>query len=633
MAVCLFKTERNFVVEKKRNCTYIGGQAVIQGVMMRGKSGMATVVRDDNGELQTEAKRITPPEKRKKWMRAPFVRGVVNFVMSLVDGMKVLLRSSEAAITDDEEPSKFSKWMAERLKLSLGDVVTAVSAVLGVVLAVGLFIFLPQVFTGLIADAAPVRIGIENGLTGTNGYGIYYHLIEGAFRLVIFVIYILFTLIFKSLRQTYQYHGAEHKTINCFELGKPLNVENVRGCSRLHDRCGTTFIFIVLIVSILILSLIGVPVDLLCIHASITGIAQNVLRFFVRLLFLPVVAGISYEILKLLARTSSPIVLPLKAPGYLLQMLTTREPDDQMIECAIAAFNKAKEMDEDPDSPEILFATETKLSKLMKMMKKSFAQNDIDESDAEWIVSLTLDIPRSSLQEERVIKRAECRKILSIFEERLSGRPLWYIFGNTEFYGYTFNVDERVLIPRPETEILVQQAVSALKSGDSMLDLCTGSGAIAVAVACEAAKEKTVSVLATDVSEGALDLARENARLNKANVTFLKSDLFENVRGRFNIITANPPYIKSEEIASLPKDVRDFEPTLALDGGKDGLEFYRRIASRIYRHVARGGLLIMECGEDQARDVIKIFQSMTHCDYAMVVKDLAGVERFVKIGF
>ncbi len=616
-------------MKKKTNRTYIGGQAVIQGVMMRGKSGMATVVRDTNGELQLEAKRITPPEKRKKIARFPFIRGVVNFVSSLIVGMKALFRSSEAAIAEEDEegPSKLSKWVADHWKVSVGEIVTTISTVLGVILAVGLFLFLPLYLTGLIAEAAPA-------VARAADYGIWYHLIEGGFRLVIFIGYILFTLIFKSLRETYQYHGAEHKTINCYEYGLPLTVDNVKGCSRLHDRCGTTFIFIVLIVSILVFALAGVPLEMFYAWA---GIAEsfwcNIISFFVRLLLLPVVAGVSYEALKLLALTDSVLVLPFKAPGYLLQKLTTREPTDDMIECAIKAFEKAKEMDDDPKSPEKTFVTETKLSKLLPMMKRAFAERDIDGSDAEWIVSLALGIPRSALTEDRVIARADCGRILAVFEERMTGRPLWYIIGDTEFYGYPIKVDERVLIPRPETELLVRQAVSTVRGGDSVLDLCTGSGAVAVAIACEVSKDRAVSVTATDISDGALALARENARLNKANVTFVKSDLFENVRGRFNVITANPPYVPTAELAGLPEDVREFEPRIALDGGADGLDFYRRIAAKVSRYIARGGMLIMECGENQAQEIVKIFKSTTRCDFAMLVKDLAGVERVVKIGF
>ena len=612
-------------MKKKTQRTYIGGQAVIRGVMMRGKRGMATVVRDENGEMQMEAKRTTPPEKRKKWTRVPFLRGVYSFFSSFVCGMKALLRSSEAAIADDEEPSKLTKWVAEHWKVSLGDIVTTVSTVLGVAVAVVLFMFLPNYFADLIAEAAPNAVGREGV------QAIWYNLIEGGFRFVIFLLYILFTLIFKSMRETYCYHGAEHKTINCYEYGLDLTVENVKKSSRLHDRCGTTFIFLVLVVSIFVFALANWLLGL----TGMTGIGvlDYILLLLVKIVLLPVVMAGSYEILRLLSLTDSPVVLPLKAPGYLLQLLTTREPDEEMIACAVAAFQKALEMDEDPASPEKTFATETKLSKLLAMMKKSFAEQGIDASDAEWIASINLNIPRSALTQERVVSRKECKGILEIFEERMTGRPLWYIYGDTEFYGYTLKVDERVLIPRPETELLVRQAVSALKDGDSVLDLCTGSGAVAIAVACEAAKDKTVTVVASDLSEDALEVARENARLNKANVTFVRADIFNGVRGRFNLITANPPYVQSAEIASLPKDVRDFEPHDALDGGVDGLVFYRRIAEKIGRYIVRGGMCILECGEGQAQEIIRIFRTVARCDFAMVVRDWNGVERVVKIGF
>ncbi len=605
---------------KKKTCfTYIGGQAVIQGVMMRGKTGMATVVRDDNGQLQMEAKRITPPEARKKWMRFVFVRGVVNFILSLVGGMQALLRSSEVAIVEDEAPPKLNKWVAEKWKVSVSEIVTTIATMLGVVIALGLFMFLPQLFTNMISKAAPDYVPM---------HGIWYYLLEGGYRLIIFIGYILFTLLFKSLRETYCYHGAEHKTINCYEYGMPLTVENVKGCSRLHDRCGTTFLFIVMIISIVLFSLVGWLIGSR-IQTGIAGL-DFFLVFLIKLLFLPVVAGVSYEVLRLLSKIQSPVVLPLKAPGYLLQKLTTREPTDEMIECAILAFEKVLDMDSDPESPEKTFVTETKLSKLQQMMKKHFAEKQIDESDAEWILSLTLGVPRSELSKERVVSQKECGQILALYEERLTGKPLWYIIGNTEFYGYRIEVDERVLIPRPETEILVQQAIAALSEGDRVLDLCTGSGAIAVAVACEAAKDKNVTVVAADISEDALEVARTNVRQNKANVTLVKSDLFENIRGKFNLITANPPYVRTAEIGSLQREVRDFEPHVALDGGEDGLDFYRRIAAKINRYIVRGGMLILECGEDQARDILKIF---SRCDYAMVVKDLSGKERVVKIVF
>ena len=622
-------------MKKKTQRTYIGGQAVIQGVMMRGKSGMATVVRDDKGEIHMEAKRIASPEKRRKWSRIPFVRGIISFVLSLVDGMKALLRSSEVAVSeDDQSGSKFSAWIEEKWKVSASDIVTFIATLFGIVIAIGLFAFLPNYLTKLVDEA--VRRGANGELNDLKNWGqggIYYNLIEGGFRLVIFIFYILFTLLFKSLRETYRYHGAEHKTINCYEYGLPLTKENVKSCSRLHDRCGTTFIFIVLLISILMFALAGYLVVGLAGMTTGNSTLDVLIMVLIKFACLPIVAAVSYDILKLLSLSNSPLLLPLKAPGYLMQMLTTREPSDDMIECAIEAFEKVLEMDRDPESPEKTFATEEKLSKLLAMMKKGFAEREIDETDAEWILALTLNIPRSSLSEERIVKQEYCKRILDIYESRLTGRPLWYIFGDTQFYGYRIKVDERVLIPRPETEILVREAVASLREGDAILDLCTGSGAIAIAIACEAAKDKMVSVTATDISEEALEVARSNARLNKASINFIKTDLFNGLRGRYNLITANPPYIKREEISSLQREVRDFEPRIALDGGVDGLDFYRRIAQKVSRYIARGGMLILECGENQAQEIIKIFTSVSRCDYAMVVRDLAGVERVIKIGF
>ena len=622
-------------MKKKTQRTYIGGQAVIQGVMMRGKSGMATVVRDDKGEIHMEAKRIASPEKRRKWSRIPFVRGIISFVLSLVDGMKALLRSSEVAVSeDDQSGSKFSAWIEEKWKVSASDIVTFIATLFGIVIAIGLFAFLPNYLTKLVDEA--VRRGANGELNDLKNWGqggIYYNLIEGGFRLVIFIFYILFTLLFKSLRETYRYHGAEHKTINCYEYGLPLTKENVKSCSRLHDRCGTTFIFIVLLISILMFALAGYLVVGLAGMTTGNSTLDVLIMVLIKFACLPIVAAVSYEILKLLSLSNSPLLLPLKAPGYLMQMLTTREPSDDMIECAIEAFEKVLEMDRDPESPEKTFATEEKLSKLLAMMKKGFAEREIDETDAEWILALTLNIPRSSLSEERIVKQEYCKRILDIYESRLTGRPLWYIFGDTQFYGYRIKVDEGVLIPRPETEILVREAVASLREGDAILDLCTGSGAIAIAIACEAAKDKMVSVTATDISEEALEVARSNARLNKASINFIKTDLFNGLRGRYNLITANPPYIKREEISSLQREVRDFEPRIALDGGVDGLDFYRRIAQKVSRYIARGGMLILECGENQAQEIIKIFTSVSRCDYAMVVRDLAGVERVIKIGF
>ena len=428
------------------------------------------------------------------------------------------------------------------------------------------------------------------------------------------------------------YHGAEHKTINAYEHGVELVPEKVKECSRIHDRCGTSFLFIVLFINIAVMSVAGwavftyVPV--------IKDVENSVLRFLINiaieLVLLPVIAGIAYEILKFLAKFDNKFVDIFKAPGKLLQkVLTTREPDEDMIAVAIAAFNKVLEMEADETVPETEFVTGGILSKMLSATKERFSKSGVDESDAEWIYSLVLNIKRSELSKERMVQPSEAKRIKEISDKRLTGRPLWYIMGDTDFYGCKIKVDERALIPRPETELLAEYAVKSVEDGFKVLDMCTGSGCIAISIAKNCAS-RGVSVTGADLSDAAIMLARENAKLNGVNVDFIQSDMFTNVRGRYNLIVCNPPYIKSSEIPKLQKEVREFEPKIALDGGADGLDFYRLLAKRVRSYLARDGILLLECGEGQTEEILKLFEKR---DYAMVIKDLSGVDRFLKIAF
>ena len=606
-------------MKKDNKCarTYIGGQAVMEGVMMRGKRAMATAVRDLEGKIQIESERL--PQKNSKYSKTPFVRGVVNFVHSLIDGNRVLMRSADVLTEEDDTPTKAEKWLQEKHKIDLGSIFNLLAVVLGVVLALGIFIAIPQRITSWFFDKT--SSGLE---------GLWFNLTEGGIRLLVFIAYILIISLIPSLKRVFMCHGAEHKTITCFEEGKELTVENVRGCSRVHDRCGTTFLFLVMIVSILVFSVVNVIVAewLYTDNARLNGI----LRFLLKICMLPVVAGVSYEILRLLAKTKSVLLAPLKAPGLLLQRLTTREPEDGMIECAIAAFKTVAAMDEDPTIPEKVFATVGKRSALLKNTKKRFASQNIDEDEAEWIFALVLDVPKSSVStEESILKLAQAKEIVRIADERLTGRPLWYIIGDADFCGYKIKVDERVLIPRPETEELAMMVVNAAEEGNHILDLCTGSGAIAIAVAKELEKRKIpVKVTASDISAEALELAKENAVENKADILFLQSDLFARIRGRFDIIVTNPPYIPSGDIEGLQWEVKDHEPRLALDGGADGLDYYRRIATEATKYLNKGGSLLMEVGIGEAQEVVKLFKGSS---YTMVIQDFNGIDRYVKIVF
>ena len=602
---------------KKQSCnrTYIGGQAVLEGVMMRGKTAYATAVRDPEGKIQVESRRLHTSRRMRVISKIPLVRGVVNFVSSLVIGSKILMRSAEV-YGDEGEPTKIEKWCLEKLHINLMSAVSFFATVLGVALAVGLFIALPMWLSNLFFSQ-------ESGLR----YSVAYNLTQGGLRLVIFILYIIAITAMKDIRRVFMYHGAEHKTITCFEKGLPLTPENAKTCSRIHDRCGTTFLFLVMAVSIVVFSVVNWVCDRYLNIFTYGEFLNFLIQFAIKLLFLPIVAGLSYEVLKLLAKSQSKFLLPFKAPGFALQRLTTREPDDEMLTVAIAAFQKVAEMDADEKIPEQNFTVSKTVKRYTEDLKKLFAASGIDESDAEWLISVSCSVPRSELEtSEQLLLPSKVRQLDALAGQRLNGKPLWYILGTTEFYGYEIQVDSRVLIPRPETEMLAELAIKSAEEGDSILDLCTGSGCIAVAIAKEA-KDKNVTVDGADISADALQVAAENSRRNEADIRWIESDLFEKIEGQYNIIVCNPPYIKHSDLAGLQREIRAFEPMTALDGGEDGLDFYRRLAKEAPEHLKPGGSLLMECGAGQAQEIVRLFDRF---EYTMISRDLEGIERFVR---
>jgi len=294
----------------------VGGQAVMEGVMMRTMTGgIALAVRKADGTIETEytPKKETSKNPILKW---PVVRGVVAFVDSLSTGMKMMTRSAELfGETIEEEPSRFEKWLAKKTGKSAMDIAIAVAVVLAVGLALGLFVLLPSLITQLIpwADDAP---------------RIWKSLVEGFVRLLIFLGYISAISLMKDIKRVYMYHGAEHKTIACYEHDAPLTPESAMKYSRLHARCGTNYLFLVMAVSILFFAMLPYAENFL-------------LRVLTRLVFLPLVAGLAYEVLKLAAASDALWARIIRAPGLGLQYLTTREPEPAMIEVAIKAFELA----------------------------------------------------------------------------------------------------------------------------------------------------------------------------------------------------------------------------------------------------------------------------------------------------
>ena len=331
--------------KEKIKKTYIGGQAVMEGLMLKGKTAYATAVRDPDGNVQIESKRITPPEKRSKLSRFPIIRGVINFVESLVLGFKVLMRSADVAAEEEETPSKVEKWLAEKHKVSITSVIEFFSVVLAIVFAFAIFFLAPQLLTKAISR----WVGWGESPKGLDL--LWFNLVEGGVRMAIFIAYITLITISKTLRRTYMYHGAEHKTIRCYEAGLPLTVDNVRPQTRLHPRCGTSFLLVVMVISILVFSvassalLTAVP----ALEAIRGTLGYRLLMVVFKLALLPIVVGITYEINRWCGRKDNALTRALSAPGMWIQNFTTYEPDDAMIEVAIAAVQAVLPEEEGAD--------------------------------------------------------------------------------------------------------------------------------------------------------------------------------------------------------------------------------------------------------------------------------------------
>ncbi|MDE5756821.1 MAG: peptide chain release factor N(5)-glutamine methyltransferase, partial [Clostridia bacterium] len=576
----------------KKYTSKIGGQAVLEGVMMRGERSMATAVRDEKGNIVVESRYIKPISDRPKIYRVPFVRGIFNFFDSMASGMKTLMRSGEV-FDDDSQPSKLETWMAKKLKINIYDVMMVFSVILGVALAIGLFFFLPLgVLTGIKALVAKYISAEANELWYVT---VLYALLEGLLRIIIFVVYIALTTLMKPIKRTYMYHGAEHKTISCYEHGLELTVENAQKMTTVHDRCGTTFMFIVMLVSVVIFSIVGIFEP----YLQSLGVWKTVILFASRIILLPIVMGISYEMLKTMAKYDNILVRILKFPGLMLQKLTTKQPDDSMVECAITAFNTVMAMDADSTIPEKRFDTKKPYEKVRAEIKTML--KGVDESDIDWIFCEVTGVKRSELANLTHVRQMGYEKAVEFAKKRQKGQPLWRVFGKVDFYGYDIAVTSDVLCPRPETEYLAQKAIELATENSQVLDMCVGSGCISIAIA----GEKGCNVVAGDVSEKALEVAKQNAVANGVadKVQFVQSDMFENIQGKFDIIVSNPPYIPSGDIAGLDKEVRDYDPLIALDGGKDGLDFYRIFADKAKEFLNDGGYLLLEVGMGQASSV------------------------------
>lgn len=294
----------------------IGGQAVIEGIMMKNKEMYSVAVRKPDGEIEVHLGTYRSIVRNKMLRETPLIRGVVNFVDSMILGMRTLAFSA-SFYEEEEEPTKADEFLDKLFKGNAEKVVTGLTVVFSIVMAIGIFMLLPYFLTNILRNYV-----VSNSLLAV---------IEGVVRVGVFVLYVLLISRMKDIQRVFMYHGAEHKCINCIEHGLELNVENVMKSSKHHKRCGTSFLFIVMVISIIFFIFINVT--------------SPVLRVLIRLLLIPVIAGVSYEVIKLAGKSDSRFVQIISYPGMLMQRLTTKEPDEQMAEVAIAAVEAVFDWD------------------------------------------------------------------------------------------------------------------------------------------------------------------------------------------------------------------------------------------------------------------------------------------------
>ena len=575
----------------------VGGQAIIEGVMMRGSKGLATAIRTPSGKIEVNVKKTKPITKKYKFLNIPIIRGAVVLIDSLIVGIKTL-NYSASFFEEDEEESKFDIWLKEKLgDKGANDLLVTFTMMISLLVAAGLFLGIPTAIASLFKNTGISSVALN--------------LIEAIIRIAILIAYMFLISKLDDIYRVFQYHGAEHKTIFCYEADEKLTVENVRKFGRLHPRCGTNFLFLTMLVSVILFSLTGWG-----------GFWQ---RLILRIVLMPIVAGITYELIKWLGRTESKVGKIIAYPGLKLQELTTKEPDDEQLEVAIKSLMAAEGIEYKKTIGELLIDGN-------KILKE--ANIDTYILDTQLLLGKVLGKDKLHLitnKEEEVSKFKE-REFYSLIEKRKNKMPISYILKTTEFMGLDLHVEEGVLIPRGDTEILVEETLKFMDEDKEyeVCDLCCGSGAIGISIAHFRENTKVDLIDYYDVPE---KVTKRNIVKQKLSnrAKFIKSDLLNEVinqQKKYDILVSNPPYIKEEVIDTLMEDVKDYEPHTALSGGNDGLDFYRRIVDDSDKILKENGILAFEIGHDQGEEVSNLMIEKGYKN-VRVVKDLAGLDRVV----
>ncbi len=634
---------------KNAKPTKVGGQAVLDGIMMKGEKRTALTMRMPDGSLYA---RIKPAASAKKWMKIPFVRGVGIFGQALVEGVKTITHSAdvlekyegEGAVEDD----KLTAWMNKKFgKEKAWNIMIYFAVALSLAFSIGVFMILPTAAVSLFAYLW------DND--------IFLNLVEGVVRIILFVVYVLLISRLDEIDNVFKYHGAEHKTIHCFENGKELTVENAKAFTTLHPRCGTSFLMFVLVISLTLFSFLGWP--------------SLIIRIASRIVLLPVIAGIAYELLRWAGKSDNIVVKILSIPGILLQKITTSEPREEHLEVAIVAI-KAAMREEGPmgeglcdENGNLVYNVRLLVKNGEERLLKAGIEPYEAKNQAELLYCYLKKVEKGQLyfKGKEKVSFKTMSEYFKLIDKKKEGVPLQYITGTQDFMDLTFIVNENVLIPRFDTEVVVEKAEELIRrladekgidTQIKVLDLCSGSGVIGITLdrrcadlinviggkaenstpgevnkteTAEVEKQRTsgIYVVGSDLSEAALEVAEKNKEKLGSNIQFIQGNMFENVEEKFHMIISNPPYIPRQEIESLMAEVKSFEPMMALDGGLSGLDFYRQIVSEAHEYLMPGGYVVFEIGHGQGADIVKFFEGAEGYEKAEVLLDLGQKERTV----
>lgn len=572
----------------------VGGQGLLNGVMINGKKGIATATRKENGEIDLRLDKRYSNGKETGIRSFPFFRGffiLKNTISSGVDGFDL----SDEIIKEIFSHNQVKK-IKELLKITKNNLGKILVVLMAGSLAGFIFIILPSILVYLF-----------NFIFNANSYDL--SMLESAISIIILVIYLFLLGKNEEINNMFKYHGAEHKSIFCYEDGKELNIQNVKKQKRLHIRCGTNLLFVAFILCSV--SYLFMPWDNLFV------------RIILKILVIPFIASFSYEVITYAAKSNNLLARIIVLPGLSLQLLTTKEPDEAQIEVAILALKKAEGLE-----------MEKTIRELLNEANQTFKKAGIESYilDAQLLMCHVLKQNKLYLMTNvyDVVQKEKAEEFIALVKKRETKYPMKYILKTTEFMGIDFVIEEGVLIPRPDTEVLVQAVLDNIEKYEELdvCDLCCGSGAIGLTIA-EYRSNTKVDLL--DIDEAPQRVTNKNIQGFEISdrATFIHSDLFESVKNKkYDIIVSNPPYIKEEVIETLMDDVKNFEPHLALSGGDDGLIFYRKITEDSVKLLKGKAILAFEIGHDQGQEV-KEMMDKNGFGNIQIIKDLAGFDRVV----